>query len=143
MGAGLMDAPAPPPRRRRDPMKQILRVRGSRAASPSCLTAEIRQTHQCPCHRPRQDQNCVKREVAGGEELVVRFREEEVLIVRPSGEIVLTSNGSTRAEVLTTLNQALGALDIKVKASDAGDWIVTDGGRFMKKFTDGMVIPPR
>ena len=90
----------------------------------------------------------------GEEELVVRFREKELLTVRcdaaGAGDMTVVTGSninSRRKEVLNTLNEALAPLGIKIKFSGDdirnSEWFVSDGGRFMKKFVEGLVIPPR
>lgn len=44
-----------------------------------------------------------------------------------------------------TINDALSPIGLKIKVQGSriseGEWFVSDGGRYFKKFVDGMVVP--
>jgi len=80
-----------------------------------------------------------------GEEgtLILRLRDTDVVKVWPSGELQLSSGGYATALTARCLEAALGVLGLKLLTDAAtGEWRVSDGRALLRRFEDGMRVPP-
>jgi hypothetical protein len=75
----------------------------------------------------------------------LQLYDTHVVTARPTGELVLTSGGfghSTATQKSIAAALQLFGLTLIVSDEDRTSWSVSDGARFLRRFADGLVVPP-
>ncbi len=62
-----------------------------------------------------------------------------------TGELVLDAGGSREDKAFSFLGSVLARVGLRLlrlNANDPSEWTVSDGKKFLKRFSDGMKVPP-
>ncbi|KAF5832986.1 hypothetical protein DUNSADRAFT_10942 [Dunaliella salina] len=131
-------------------LREIKQEPAPRVHPPPQETPPASRTHD-PKGRPlgenyyRAFQRCFVNNTTG--DVVLRFHKTDIVKIKASGEVVLTSGGYLTLTTMMSMNDALSHVGIKVRSAggdirDASTWsiLLPDGAGSMA-YEDGVVIP--